>query len=396
MNYFYELKKRQILLVVCNALDDSTRINRRISSDSPAASRKVIQMCQALKKSGVRPYILSLGRGSVDGTKDYFSALVTRIDGIPIIYAPFSHFRVWSQILSFFGLIIPLQRLSKYPNKVAVFYNRLPAYLLTLWEASRLGYRNFLDLEDGELLSSKSFKQYFNSLILEQFEIHCSEGALLACRELQSKTALRPIYSYYGVLEGEINEKRWHSEKISCLMSGTLNPDQGASLLIEAIRRLRGLKTEWSSLITFEVTGKGDSLADFKKLEAEPGFPIVRVHGRTTNARYQRILRESQVGLSLKLVDGKLANTTFPSKVVEFAGSGLLVISTDISDVRSLLGDGAKYVADNDPNILIEHFFNIVNDRRSAELCASMGYQAIKEKCAPESAGLTLQRFFFE
>ena len=55
------MKRR--LIFMCNAFDDMTRTARGISTDSPAASKKIIQLCKALRLYEVKPIVLSMGRG---------------------------------------------------------------------------------------------------------------------------------------------------------------------------------------------------------------------------------------------------------------------------------------------------------------------------------------------
>ena len=386
---------RPVVLVVCNALDDATRLERRISTDSPAASRKVFLMAQALRQAGVYPVVLSLGRGRADGSGESFAAKVCRVGGVPTIYAPFSHRRGVSELLSLFGLLKPLRRLARHPQRAVIFYNRIPAYLPVLRAATRLGYRSFLDLEDGEVVAGRSLKERLARIVPAQFDRHCRDGALLACSALKAMTAVRPVHCYYGTAVGDVDVPRWQSASITCLMSGTLAPDTGAPLLLEAIRRLRARQPGWAAGLSFEVTGKGDSLAEFERLAADPGLPRVRVHGRTSDARYLEILRNCEIGLALKPVGGALADTTFPSKVIEFAGSGLLVLSTDISDVRRLLGEGARYLERNDPELLIERLAEIARDREAAARCARQGRRAAEDHCSPQRAGKDLRDFLF-
>lgn len=388
-------RDRPVVLVVCNALDDVTRMERRITTDSPAASRKVFLMAQALRLAGVRPVVLSLGRGRADASGDSFAAKVCRVGGVPAIYAPFSHRRGLSELLSLFGLLSPLWRLARHSRRAVIFYNRIPAYLPLLRAASRLGYRRFLDLEDGEVVAGRSLKERLDRIVRAQFDRHCRDGALLACSALEAMTTVRPVHCYYGTAVGDVDVPHWQTDRITCLMSGTLAPDTGAPLLIEAIRRLRARRPDWTAGLYFEVTGKGESLAEFQQLAAEPGLPRVRVHGRTSDARYLEILRGCEIGLALKPVGGALADTTFPSKVIEFAGSGLLVLSTDISDVRRLLGDGARYLERNDPELLIERLAAIATDREAAARCARRGSHAAEFHCAPSRAGEDLRQFLF-
>jgi len=258
-----------------------------------------------------------------------------------------------------------------------------------------LGYRSYLDLEDGEVVNGGGLNAWIAKVVSAQFDRYCCHGALLACGALASMTPLRPLHRYYGIADGEINPDRWKSDRIACLMSGTLAMDTGAPMLIEAIRRMRMRRLEWASKISFEVTGKGESLVEFHRLAVEPGYPLVNVHGRTSNVRYREILRACEIGLALKPLGGALADTTFPSKVIEYASSGLLVLSTDISDVRSLLGEGAHYLERNDPDLLINRLGKIVEDRKSAELCANQGRLAVERQCASKAAGMALSNFLF-
>lgn len=389
------LSKRPVVVIISNAIDDVTRNERTINTDSPAASRKVFMMARALKTVGVRPYVLSLGRGHANGKCDYFATKVCRVDGVATIYAPFSHLIGYSELLSLFGLLRPLRRLTRHSQRAVIFYNRMTAYLVLLVASLHLGYRSYLDLEDGEVVNGVGLKAWIAKVVSAQFDRYCCHGALLACGALASMTTLRPLHRYYGTADGEINPDRWNSDRIACLMSGTLAMDTGAPMLIEAIRRMRIRRLEWASKVSFEVTGKGDSLVEFHQLALEHVHPLVNVHGRTSDVRYREILRACEIGLALKPVGGELADTTFPSKVIEFASSGLLVLSTDISDVRSLLGEGAQYLERNDPDLLIERLAQIVEDRRSAELCATQGRLAVERQCAPQAAGMSLRNFLF-
>lgn len=389
---------RLVVLIVCNALDDAIRQERRITTDSPAASRKVFMMAQALKQAGVHPVVLSLGRGRADDSGEAFAAKVCRVNGVPTIYAPFSHRRGVSELLSLFGLLKPLRRLARHPQRAVVFYNRVPAYLPLLCAASRLGYRRFLDLEDGEVATGRgALRRLLAKSLPALFDHQCRDGALLACSALEAMTTVRPVHCYYGTAISDVEMPSGQSPRdgLTCLMSGTLSRDTGAPLLIETIQRLRTSFPAWAAGLRFEITGKGESLPEFERLATEPGFPTVRVHGRTSDVRYLEILRSCEIGLALKPVGGALADTTFPSKVIEFAGAGLLVLSTDISDVRRLLGNGARYLERNDPELLIQRLSDIAIDRETATRCAQQGRRAAENHCGPQRAGADLRQFLF-
>ena len=384
------------VLIICNALDDGTREQRGITTDSPAASRKIFMLCHALRLAGVRPCIVSLGRGRAGGSKDFFPSVLHRVEGVPVFYAPFSRIRFLSELISLLaplGIVIKLRRQNP---KAIIFYNSVAAYLPSLLASSVLGYRNVLDLEDGQIpASGQKHAGFLARLVPRLFDRFCKGGALLACNALAEYTTSRPVLSYYGTAVAEQSSSKWQSEYVKVLMGGTLCLDTGAELLIDTIRQLRRDAPPWAAQLCFDVTGRGPSLEGLTALAAEPGTPKVIVYGRTTDMQYREVLRRCDVGLALKLNNGPLANTTFPSKVIEFAAAGLLVLTTDISDVRQVLGSGALYLTRDEPHALIELFESIVKDRPMANACAQSGLQNVQTLCSPLSSGKAVANFIF-
>ena len=384
---------RPVVVIVCNAIDDATRIKRQIFSDSPAATKKVFQMCEALQLAGVRPYVFSLGRGRVKGTIEFYPSEVARVNKIITIYAPFWHLKGLSQIGTLIGLVRPLRRLSNHKQKVVIFYNCAVGYLGLLGSASLLGYRTVLDLEDGNLQDGSIFRRTGAYLVSALFNFFCKDGALLACSALSEQIKNRRTHLYYGAVSSPVFLNSFQSKTIRCLLAGTLEPETGAVLLLDVIKRLRTEKPVWASKICFDITGVGESKKYFEELAGEPGFPALHVHGRLNDSNYTEVLRGVNVGLALKPVGGPLADTTFPSKVIEFASHGLLVVSTDISDVRQLLGNGARYLRDNQPETLIRILHEIILNPAAAAETASNGRDAVEIKCSRMRAGADLVRF---
>jgi glycosyltransferase involved in cell wall biosynthesis len=313
------------------------------------------------------------------------------------VYAPFSHVRFFSQFLSLFFLIGALLRLSSSQKKAVIFYNRMSAYLPLLVTASLSGYKRFLDLEDGEVAgqNSRALKALLGRSITGLYDRLCPDGALLACSALAGMTGIRPVHCYYGSTSTKTFQRKPNTSPRSVLMAGTLNADTGAELLIETIRLLRHEPGEWVRKLHFEVTGKGESLEALLALANEDGMPTITVHGRTTDAQYAEVLSRCSVGLALKPVGGPLADTTFPSKVIEFAEAGLLVLSTDISDVREVLGSGALYLTHNDPKKLAGLLKRIIEAPEEILACALQGQQAVIARCAPQLAGQAVFDFLF-
>ena len=388
---------KERLLILCNVFDDSTRISRNISTDSPAESRKVLMMCRALSLVGVKPVIISLGRGKACGSFNFFSSIFRRVNGIPILYLPFSHFYFLSECISLFASLGFIYRFRKQQPKAILFYNRRAIYLPALMVSWFLGYRTILDLEDGEIgANGDENKKIFSLFIRKLFDYFINRGALLACNALSSYTKIRPVLSYYVTTFIENNPNRFRSNQLFFLMGGTISFDTGAELLINTIRIIRSNNFQWADQIVFEVTGKGDGIEALKLLSLEAGHPKLIVHGRTTDKEYRQILAKSDVGLALKLNSGSLADTTFPSKVIEFASSGLLILTTDISDVRQVVGDqGAYYLTCDDPQELVNIIERVVMDRVTACEYAIRGMNNVLNLCERKASGKSIADFIF-
>lgn len=383
------------LYIVCNAMDDKTRLARRINTDSPAASRKVFLMAKALRACGARVSVVSWGRGRQDGSGRFFTSEVRRIHGVPVVYLAFLNVPILSGAVSLCAPIVFLwRRRRRHSAGLLIFYNRLTSYLPTLVTARLLRYRTVLDLEDGALEKRLgSSRGVATKLVNWLFDHLCKEGVLLACEALARQTRIRPAICYYGAVEQTPNLVNWRTPKIAVLLGGTVSRDTGALQLIDAIKILRTESPDWAREIQIEVTGRGDCVAALRLLSEERVEPYVEVHGRITDAQYTALVARSHVGLALKPPTGDLATSTFPSKVTEMACFGLIVITTDISDVRKVLGPNALYLAGDSPRELTQHLAWIAQNRDSAQAMADAGAQTIYQSLNSGTAGKRLLEF---
>jgi len=383
------------VIILGNALDDATRIERGISTDSPAAARKIFMLARLLRSTRVRAVVVSLGRGRQDGSGRLYSRSVRRVGGAPVVYLRFLNLPILSKLLSAVEPIALLWRGRKRArSSTVVFYNRMAGYIPTLVAASILGYRKVLDLEDGEVgLAPFSAAGLGAHISRRVFDRLCNGGALLACSALAEMTGLSPTLCYYGTVGDSKPGVTWGADVVTVLLGGTLAPSTGAPLLAAAIRMARAERSDVWRRMRFVVCGYGESAGDFRALAASDASPSVQFLGRTTDAQYRSELERAQVGLALKPAGGILANSTFPSKVIELAGAGVLVVTTDISDVRQVLGTGALYLADERAEGLAEILRWIAVNPTHAESLALKGMSAVNDACAPAVIGPRVSAF---
>lgn len=393
------MKSKTRLLVICNALDDGTRLERGITTDSPAASRKVFMLCRLLRAQAVRTWVISLGRGGQDGSGRFFAFKVKRVAGCPVVYLPFKHSGFSSLLLTLFGVLFPLWRLTRMPGSNAImFYNRMPAYVMALIFAKLSRLPAFLDIEDGEVLAGQNqLKKWVVGWLKGIYAWACSAGTLLACSALRSDTKDGHTLCYYGTVESRPTAKDWKTPTIHVLLGGTISRQTGADALLNCIDTLARERPAWARKLVVEITGKGDLIEEFQSLAERPcGLGGLVVHGRATDAAYKEILERCHVGLALKPATGPLADTTFPSKVVELVGAGLLLVSTDISDVRLLFGSSAMYVRAEESQSLYEALRLITAWPDRAEASAQEASALAHKNFDPNMVGKRLVRFFFD
>jgi len=389
------MRGRPRLIFVCNAIDDRMRSERGITSDSPAGTRKVFLACQALRKVGIPSLVFSLGRGRSDGSRRRFPAALRRVGGVPVLYMPFTHHRGASELISLITPVFALAQLARRCEpRVVLFYNRLAAYVPALLTARLLGWRAAFDLEDGEF-GATGLSALASLAIRRTYDLLC-DRALLACAALANMTQLKRKQTYYGTVDGVAGARDWRSARLRVLLGGSLWEETGATALVAAIVKLRREAADWAAGLAFDITGQGPILARFTELAAEAGWPEVVVWGRASDAQYRAIVDRAHVGLALKPNLGPLAHTTFPSKVVEMAAAGLLVVTTDISDVHAVLGDGALYLDADGPEPIVDALRSIAEDRQRSSKIAARGTQRVRSDLGPGRAGRLLADFLFD
>jgi len=178
----------------------------------------------------------------------------------------------------------------------------------------------------------------------------------------------------------------WRSARLQVLFSGTLLKEVGCKLLVEAVEMLRTQQPDLVQRLHFVVTGKGPYAAAFRALAAQA--PDWMSFGESLpRAAYLEAISNCHIGLSLRLGVHEMSATTFPSKVVEYAQYGLLVVSTRASDVPLLFGDDALYLEDETASALAAMLASLPERRHELYGIASRGRARVLLHCSPEAVG---------
>lgn len=383
--------KKSKYLYLCNALDDLTKSERNISTDSPAASNKVFSLCRALLGVGANISVLSMGRGRQDGTTVWHRHFSRDYLGVSVCYATFWNISILTHLVTAFSLMyLLLKDIFKY-KVVLIAYNRQWHFVPTLLMAYLLRVPCFLDLEDGYIGVQKGFRE---RTLVFTFEKTCNQGTLLACSALHDQVKSSHQLVCYGVAESVTHVQDWQTPKLQVLFGGSLCIDTGAQLFIDAVMLLINQKPELVKHLHFVVTGKGnmaDEIAAFANGNAKKWL---RFHPSVANTEYQKILAKSHIGLCLKLPSSVYHHTTFPSKVIELTAHGLLLVSTSVSDVPKIFSkDEVLFLQDESPENLSDTFEWLAMHRREASQISKRGSNAVMRCCSTQNVGHSLRKF---
>lgn len=390
-------KCNQTIIYLCNALDDLTKQERNIKSNSPAATKKVFDLIDAMRGVGHRVFVLSLGRGKQDYRWKYHRPKVCKFKSTPLIYSGFYRVAILTHVVTMVSLVFLMFRLSELKGrKCLIAYNRTYHYLPALIFAKFLGFKCIIDIEDGfDNLDAALLKKLGDIILTKVYDFLCNQGAILANTDLALHTSIKNTYVCYGVVHKNIVScKKWDENSLSIIFSGTHFEETGIKLFFDAIRCLKKNFPLELKKLHFHVTGK---ILDgkYERLILSDAFnDCVKYHGMLSREAYLEILEKCNIGLSLRLSDAEMSHTTFPSKAIEYLENTLLLVTTPVSDLPKILSDDSAIFIDKEtPEFLAEILVNILSDISLAKKKARHGNIYINEKLDPVLIGRELTLF---
>lgn len=358
------------ILILGNAITDHIKFIRNIDTDSQAATNKILQLAKLLTNLNYDVGVLSYGRGAPNGVK-LFGSNINSEDGIRIVFFPYSQRFYLSYILSIFSPAIYLFKYAFIRSKILIVYNRHPLHFMALLVAKLLNFQIILELEDGEIhiKNMKLLKRILNNFYIYIIDKIIFEKVLITCSGLLNCTAIKKSLIYYGFVVPRKVARKFITNEINILMNASIGVDMGENILLQAIEILNGKRLKRKIIIN--VTGKFITPCNISNNLLE-----VKIFGKLPKDEYINLLQKCDVGLSLRPINGILADNTFPSKIIEFLSYGLLVIATNVSDVRRLLIGGAYILESNSPKILADILAGI-----SCDVSDAMAKLAYANQC---------------
>jgi len=319
------------VLYLCNLVSDELIQARGLHRAPSVVAGRLIPTVLSCRRAGLAVWAASLGRNRQQGTMRWSRAHLARAGGIPLVYAAYWDCPVLTHLISLISLAVIVWRLRR-RTQATVYWNAAPHFVFALFAARWARIRCILDLEDGLREDVRGSLGGMQRVLLKLWDRN-SSAAMVANRGLLDQIQTRPAYVYYGTAPQVAVKREWRGR-----LQG-LSRISGADDLVAALEMLQTSAPEALERMKVIVTGWGEAADRLKAASEERLRGVIEFRGLVTDGEYQRLLESSHFGLSLKIPDQPLGQSTFPSKVIEFARCGLLVVSYRVSDVAEVVSE---------------------------------------------------------
>jgi glycosyltransferase involved in cell wall biosynthesis len=381
------------VLYICNLLNDAIVRERALRPASSVCAGRLIPTMQACRREGLHVWALSMGRNRQQGTLRWFRTHVTKTDGIPVVHATFWDCPVLTHFVTAISLGLIVWRLRR-RTASCVYWNAQPHSVLALLSARTAKIRIVLDLEDGARDDIRGLAGWMQRNLLKLWD-RFADAAMVANRQLLSQIATRPVCVYYGTAP-EVHVDRDWSGTIQGLYSGYLAHDTGADNLLDALRILKSEFPDSCAKLRIVAVGHGPAAELLRSAAGAELYGLLEFRGLVDDGAYKQLLRRAHFGLSLKIPESAIGKSTFPSKVIDLARHGLLVVSHRVSDVAEVLPEHCALLLRNARcEDLVSALRWIADAPTEARTRAENGQNAISralspKKVAPKMADLWL------
>jgi glycosyltransferase involved in cell wall biosynthesis len=370
-----------------------------------AASNKMTAVVRAMRDAGAKGYLVSMPvLGQKARNRRVGPCILRHRDG-PQIFLPVVANRYVRKINALFGFAWFCVAGVAKTDRVIIYNHAVEYFLGTLILALR-GNKPFLDVEDAPREDEGGWQGLVGRNLFSQFLRLSTDRKLIVSHALAKVLGLHRYCVVYGATRrgagtSDAYQSPWGAaspEPVRIHYGGSLTADTGVNLFCDAVDLLIGLLPRDVPQVHFVVTGFG-SEAQIRALETRCAGTGVSIsyYPDLSPTEYLDQFRRCHAALALKLPESEMAKTTFPSKVVEITAQGLLLISTQASDVPVLFDDSsAVLLPEATPDVLARAILLIVGDLPNMQQVARRGQERAMELFGSESVGKRILDFVMD
>lgn len=370
-----------------------------------AASNKMTGVVRAMRDAGAKAYLVSMPVLGQKARKRRIGACIQRDRDGPQVFLPVVANRYVRKVNALFGFAWFCVARVRKTDRVIIYNHAVEYFLGTLILALR-GNKPFLDVEDAPREDEGGWQGLAGRNLFSQFLRLSTDRKLTVSHALAKVLGLHRYCVVYGVTKRgagtpDVHQSSWGEatpKPVRVHYGGSLTADTGVNLFCDAVDLLIGLLPRDVPQVHFVVTGFGSG-AQIKALETRCAGTGVSIsyYPDLSPSEYLDQFRRCHAALSLKLPESEMAMTTFPSKVVEITAQGLLLISTQASDVPALFdSSSAVLLPEATPDVLARAILSVIEDLPHMQQVARRGQKRAMELFGSESVGKRIVDFLMD
>jgi len=308
-------------------------------SYSPAGNKKIAGVAEKLQRIGnVKVTILSPSVANNKSFK-YYPLVISRLKVTPILHMPVIDIPVLNIISSIvFSLFYLTIFYLRNPFDKVIYYNyNLETLIPALWCKFILKTKIYLEYEDGFFCSAAvGFLKRTVFIICEKLGNFFNDGAFIVAEGLKKRLKTNNYAVLPGFFEEEIIEKAraismvplWDGKsKKKIMYSGRIDKERGVFDFLDAVK---SIGEDYEIIVTGFGSGKGQ----MEKLCLNQ--TNIKFMGFLSEKEYIRVLMGMHIFVSMQGVDSAFSKASFPSKIMTYASTGAIVISTRVPGIERI------------------------------------------------------------
>ncbi len=317
-------------------------------SYSPAGNKKIFGVVEKLQKTGNSKVTVFSPSVANNKSFKFYPLIRSSLQAIPILHIPVFDIPVLNIISSIvFSLFYLTSFYLKNPFNKVIYYNYNPETLIpALWCKFILKTEIYIEYEDGFFCSDAvGFLKRTVFIICEKVGNIFNDGAFLVTEDLKERLktknyAVLPGFFDDGILDrakSKSLEPLWDGKSKKRIMySGRIDKERGVFDFLDAIK---SMGEDYEIIIT----GFGSGKEQLERLCLKQ--TNIKFLGFLDEKEYMRVLMRIHIFVSMQSEDSAFSKASFPSKIMTYASTGAIVISTRVS--------GIEVISSLIPNLII-------------------------------------------